>query len=166
MKLQITFLDESFVEIFLFQNNAVIKWFKHFQKINLDYDINLHDLKDKNDITNFSKHWNQIKLAIDKLKQINYTFPFLISIIYSRSFPSLQIWEIFQERLHIGATIAESTVVGAKRFMKCNEKSNAYDAIIGVLSSLFCECISRFIGFILVPLVRIRFIQNKEVCEY
>lgn len=121
--------------------------------------------------TFFLKHYVRVLEELEDAKPLGLpsefiTFPFLISIIYSRSFPILQIWEIFQRRLHIAATLAESTVVGAKRFMKCNEKSNAYDAIIGVLSSLFCECISRFIGFILAPLVRIRFIQNKEMCEY
>jgi hypothetical protein len=85
MKLQITFLDESVVEIFLFQNNAVTKWFKHFQKINLDHTMGLLDLRDSNDTINSSEYWNQIKSAIDKLKQINYTFPFLVSDEFDRS---------------------------------------------------------------------------------
>jgi hypothetical protein len=85
MKLQITFLDESVVEISLFQNNAVAKWFKHFQKINLNYKISSKDLIYRNGIINSSKPWNQIKSAIDKLKQINYTFPFSISDEFDRS---------------------------------------------------------------------------------
>jgi len=84
MKLQITFLDESVVEIFLFQNNAVAKWFKHFQKINLNHEISLKDFTYWNGI-NSSKSWNQIKSAIDKLKQINYTIPFSISDEFDRS---------------------------------------------------------------------------------
>jgi hypothetical protein len=44
----------------------------------------LKDFTYRNGI-NSSKSWNQIKSAIDKLKQINYTFPFSISDEFDRS---------------------------------------------------------------------------------
>jgi hypothetical protein len=83
MKLQIVFWDDSFVELVLFQNNAVVKWFKHFRAIN-DYRQKYFHRPVKKLLKNIVKSdindsWNQIKLTVNKLENIGFRFPLLVA---------------------------------------------------------------------------------------
>jgi hypothetical protein len=87
MRLRIEYSTSDYIEIELFDNPTVKKWFQHFQKINNDVpnfyknqrvvqngeELYLQSHYEKHNI-----HWQQIKHTIKKLQNIGYNFPFEI----------------------------------------------------------------------------------------
>jgi hypothetical protein len=81
MKLQVVFQDDSFVDLVLFQNNTVLKWFKHFQCYQENYHLPklAKSPNHKNIGSDIGNYWNQIKVSINELENIGYRFPLLIA---------------------------------------------------------------------------------------
>lgn len=83
MKLHIIFQDKSFIEIILFQNDAVTKWFKHFQKFtsNKNYYRLGHEHSSRwiNQSSGvIDQDWNEIQSAISELESLGYQLPWSI----------------------------------------------------------------------------------------
>jgi hypothetical protein len=87
MQIQVWFSNNKYVDIQLFDNDTVAKWFLHFQKLSLNnfytaYPvsefINYHPL-DKPTADNC---WNGILNTLDKLSNMGYKIPFHIADVF------------------------------------------------------------------------------------
>ena len=89
MKLHIEFLDDSFAEIVLLQNDAVAKWFKHFKKLTADknyYSPSLIQSLDwtKQPNSTIDQHWAHLKSAALELQNLGYRMPWSIPDKFDR----------------------------------------------------------------------------------
>jgi len=88
-------------------------------------------------------------------------FPFLISFIDPMELNNSQIKAKFDNRLNICSALAESTLLGSKRFIKSGESSAAYSAVFEIFHAVLCEFVCRILGVLFSPLIRLRFNQIK-----
>ena len=89
-------------------------------------------------------------------------FPFLISFINLKSLRPSQFQVSFENRLNLSAALAESTLVGARRFIKSYGSGSTSIAVFELFNALLRECFCRLIGGIFSGLIRIRFNQTRS----
>lgn len=84
VKLHIKFRDGSVVELILFQNDAVTRWFRHFRQINSNGQYYTpwwrNSLEQPPASAEYiDQRWQQIKSAITELRQLGYHMPFAVA---------------------------------------------------------------------------------------
>ena len=100
MQIQVWFSNDKYVDIQLFDNCTVAKWFLHFQKLSLTnfYDtypicnfINCRRL----DVTLVDNLWNSILDTQDKLSNMGYKIPFQIPNVFDYKQSTLNLLHRF-----------------------------------------------------------------------
>jgi len=89
------------------------------------------------------------------------SYPFLISLINPMNFNDSELKVSFYNRLNICSMLAESTLLGARRFIKCDKTGPVCSPVLNIFYVVLCELMCRFLGLFLYPLIRIRFNQSK-----
>lgn len=78
MQIQVWFTNNKYIDVRLFNNKTIAKWFDHFGKLNLlDYYKSVvinHTCQDP--LTNNDSEWNIILNTVEILKSIGYNFPY------------------------------------------------------------------------------------------
>jgi hypothetical protein len=81
MQIQVWFSNDKYVDINLFDNPTVTKWFTYYQKFSVTnfynacpvYEFINHNVLDKKSVEN---HWNAILDTLDRLSDLGYQIPF------------------------------------------------------------------------------------------
>lgn len=103
MRLEVQFADNKFIDIRLFDNPTVVKWFNHFKKLS---DLELHQNSyslletigpiEKNHLDqNVHTNWNNLLGGVRELKQLGYTIPFVVDEIFNFNQSTLNQWHRF-----------------------------------------------------------------------